>query len=558
MSKLKAIMKTFKQKSVKAKEQQFTPAALVSQKKRKTGSDASAEYVKGDFTNLLLSSPRQAAQGRMPQRITPNVNTGIAQRVIQRLSIQDYFRLSSAQWAGRVPTLLEMLDLDRFNNLNEIQNLANLAQVTNWAHLAQLAALTRSTQDIITLAGGRPAPSLQQIIDTDRFTLTQLQQMAPLVQVNGWNALVQLAALNRSAQDIITLAGFQPAPSLQQIIALDRFTVAQIRQIANLAQVNSWANIVQLAALNRPAPDIITLAGLQVGGQAPTLVQIIQLDGINNAEINNIIQQTTPTNWGQVCIAKQMGTNVSAAMGIANINNGPLQYPGVAMTNPQTGLQEVNAQGYLNPVYWVPIAFSSFRLRQGAQPAAAVRDAFAGPTRLECLSTTRAVLAKSLLEILGDTEFNNHFSWTSNNDPGVVIGTNNQLVDRVQQLMVSPNANSVNDLIKGDWIYFQNDVRYPDKHPTGLWQGENCIYEGNNLLSGFGLANMSINDLTQNMEHNFNLVPTQRDIQSNPRLDSTNPNYDANLATAQNPNVVGLRYDTLRRFNFPQIQNLLP
>jgi hypothetical protein len=164
------------------------------------------------------------------------------------------------------------------------------------------------------------------------------------------------------------------------------------------------------------------------------------------------------------------------------------------------------------------------------------------------LSAIRAVLAKGLLETLGSVDFDKHFAYVSDNDPGVVIGTNTAPRDRVKELMETPNASSTNDLIKGDWIYYQNDSRYLQKHPAGLWQGENCIYDGGNKFSGLGLNGMTLQQLKTSMEHAFNQSPSSDDISQDPMLRSSHSSYKKALAEAQDANPVGLRYDTLQRF----------
>jgi hypothetical protein len=249
-------------------------------------------------------------------------------------------------------------------------------------------------------------------------------------------------------------------------------------------------------------------------------------------------------------IQETLGGEIVGAMGKANIRNpqkrdDPFQYPRVPYKN--LGVLG-GGEGYLDPNYWKKIQKYSFILKAGKKPSDAVKSAFQGPTRLECLGTTRAVLAKGLLDTLGEEDFDKHFAYKSDDDPGVVIGTNTAPRDRVAELMYRPQASSPDDLIKGDWIYYQNDVRYPEKHPDSLWMGENCIYEGNNKFSGFGLSGMTLQALKTSMERAFKENPTQRDIAMDPRLDSSHQNYKKAIAEAKDPKVVGLRYDSLQRF----------
>ncbi len=248
---------------------------------------------------------------------------------------------------------------------------------------------------------------------------------------------------------------------------------------------------------------------------------------------------------------KNLGGNIVGAMGSANIRSGntsddQFQYPRVPYKN-----QGVlgGGGGHLNPTYWKKIQYSSFILKDsGVKPSVAVKDAFAGPTRLECLSTIRAVLAKGLLDTFGDDVFDHHFKYKSDNDPGVVIGTNTAPFDRVKALMDTPVINKVDDLIRGDWIYYKNDARYLQKHPDGLWQGENCVYDGNKKWSGFGLNGMTEQHMKTSMEKAFNDDPNARDIQMDPQLASGHPQRKP-IATLKNANPIGWVWSSLQRFH---------
>ncbi|MCH2023366.1 MAG: DUF4157 domain-containing protein [Saprospiraceae bacterium] len=251
-------------------------------------------------------------------------------------------------------------------------------------------------------------------------------------------------------------------------------------------------------------------------------------------------------------LQSELGENISDAMGEANIRDphdatqDQFQYPRVEYQD-QGELN--NGMGHLDPKYWEYVQFSSFILKAGVKPSEAMEAAFNGPTRLECLSTARAVVAKGLLDTLGAETFDKHFAHKSVDDPGVVIGTNTGIKDRVEELMYRPNITSTDDLLVGDWIYYKNDARYPQKHPGGLWQGENCIYDGPDSFSGFGLNAMTEEHLHTSMIRSFNEDPDERDIERDPRLDPSHDQYKKELAEAKDAEPVGFLFDNVIRLH---------
>jgi hypothetical protein len=146
-----------------------------------------------------------------------------------------------------------------------------------------------STPDRSRLRSAAPATApVRQM----RFSLGERGQLAQLPQVaNSGNVQGSIDVLRdhttRLANDLIALAGFNDRanqrPTLQEMVQIDRFTNAHLGQLGNIQQINTWADIAQLAAGTRSVADLVTLAALQVGGATPTLQEMV---GVNRFTIN--------------------------------------------------------------------------------------------------------------------------------------------------------------------------------------------------------------------------------------------------------------------------------
>jgi hypothetical protein len=85
---------------------------------------------------------------------------------------------------------------------------------------------------------------------------------------------------------------------------------------------------------------------------------------------------------------------------------------------------------------------------------------------VDCLGMATIVEAKGLIMILKPGEFDKLY--TTSSDIGI---------ERPFRLELTK---------PGDWMYFKNDARYPDKHPDGGWRGENVIKVGADTYWGWG------------------------------------------------------------------------
>jgi nucleoid-associated protein YgaU len=199
----------------------------------------------------------------------------------------------------------------------------------------------------------------------------------------------------------------------------------------------------------------------------------------------------------------KLGTEVGKGMDIAN-TSGNLQYT----PNPVPGVTYNTAEGYLDPTYWVAITGQNwtFKLKDGQSASAAIDSLFNSPTRLECLSTTGAIFARSVRETIGAEAFDKNFGAKGKNNQDLVIGPNapEYQASRMNKLINRVTPASAADLLPGDWVYFWNCAQYHVKHPGGYWGGENAIYKGNGLFSGFGAADMTEEQLNRELHKQYN------------------------------------------------------
>jgi LysM repeat protein len=199
----------------------------------------------------------------------------------------------------------------------------------------------------------------------------------------------------------------------------------------------------------------------------------------------------------------KLGTEVGKGMDIAN-TSGNLQYP----PTPVSGVSYNSAEGYLNPAYWVAITGHnwSFKLKDGESASTAIDSLFNGPTRLECLSTTGAVFARSVKETIGAEAFDKNFGAKGKHNQDLVIGPSSPeyQASRMNKLINHVVPASVADLQPGDWVYFWNCAQYHVKHPGGAWGGENAVYKGSGIFSGFGAADMTEEQMNRELHKQYN------------------------------------------------------
>ncbi|MBN6185534.1 protein-glutamine gamma-glutamyltransferase [Aneurinibacillus sp. BA2021] len=127
-----------------------------------------------------------------------------------------------------------------------------------------------------------------------------------------------------------------------------------------------------------------------------------------------------------------------------------------------------------NPRYWVRTEEGGCRLKEGVQPAVAIRDIFTngGTYGFECATAIVVIYYKAVLESIGEQNFNRLFSplllfdGTYDKDLGLVWKEKKQY-------------------LPGDVRYFKN----PDYNPeTPEWQGENAVLLEDGRYFGHGIG----------------------------------------------------------------------
>jgi hypothetical protein len=164
--------------------------------------------------------------------------------------------------------------------------------------------------------------------------------------------------------------------------------------------------------------------------------------------------------------------------------------------------------GYADPVYFERLGYWDWRLRAGVSAAAGLRSFMRGLTIAECNSVAGAAYMDAVRAALGDRRFDDRYGsadrtvapdrrlqispMTEGTDP--TVGSIVAGVD-ARTRPGGPGSIGHRPVRVGEWYYFQNHPKYPSKHPTGSWQGENAIYlgvrGGEQRWSGFGASNVT-------------------------------------------------------------------
>lgn len=197
----------------------------------------------------------------------------------------------------------------------------------------------------------------------------------------------------------------------------------------------------------------------------------------------------------------RIADEVSAGMDIAN-TSGSIAYP-----SEPVGGQDY-PDGYLDPNFWqaIPDMRWSFTLIAGRSAAKAMDSVFQGPSRLECLTMAIAVLARSVQQTVGDEIFDLHFGKSGDSNQNLVISTASKplMQSKLIEVLDSPEPKSRDDLMAGDWVYFWNHANYHNQHPNGAWGGENAVYKGNGIFSGFGAADKTETEMNAELFKAYN------------------------------------------------------
>ncbi|HEY9670424.1 MAG TPA: DUF4157 domain-containing protein [Waterburya sp.] len=205
--------------------------------------------------------------------------------------------------------------------------------------------------------------------------------------------------------------------------------------------------------------------------------------------------------------------------------------------------------GYANPDYFEKIANFTWRVRPRVSASAAIR-AFLTPlgyTVTECGTVIQAVNYFSILEAVGDRNFDQMFGAADQDTPdgqrlllqlnidkkaeggknplGKFFEPESALASEQEQAELRrakgslSNAPGFRPAQLGGWYYIKNHQLYITRHPEGIWGGENAVYVGRDpktgeqLFSGFGLVNRTERQMAQSLADEFNSPPSESEVE---------------------------------------------
>jgi len=158
-----------------------------------------------------------------------------------------------------------------------------------------------------------------------------------------------------------------------------------------------------------------------------------------------------------------------------------------ALNNNLSGIwYSANGIPYLDSDYWTGTFQSGWTPNANKEPSAAIEWYFSNLRgtgySTECRMAAAACVYKGLLDTVGKTAFN---EWFRNHRSDLCLAGTTP-----SPLLVIKRISSENDLIKGDWVYFQNFVDASSCPYVGALQGENAIVQTSNGIRtyiGLGL-----------------------------------------------------------------------
>lgn len=151
-----------------------------------------------------------------------------------------------------------------------------------------------------------------------------------------------------------------------------------------------------------------------------------------------------------------------------------------------------------NPEYWDRTENGGFRLKQGAEPAAAIEDIFKNSSAYatECATAMVIVYYRALLNVFGKERFNELF-------PEIYL-MNWHIEEPLLREIGTPKPAA--DILLGDRGYFSN----PDVNPeTPQWVGENVIVLPDSLYYGHGIGITTADRIIASLNDNRRTDATQ-------------------------------------------------
>lgn len=124
---------------------------------------------------------------------------------------------------------------------------------------------------------------------------------------------------------------------------------------------------------------------------------------------------------------------------------------------------------------------------------------------LECNTATVAMHYKALLDTIGQPAFDAAFSEVVIVPEWLKVKKGKEDAPSLELIPETEKAvKSLEDLVPGDWVYFLNYEDYPKMHPKGAFTGENALYIGNGKFRGFGVDEMSFDQMVAYLRAQYN------------------------------------------------------
>jgi hypothetical protein len=143
-------------------------------------------------------------------------------------------------------------------------------------------------------------------------------------------------------------------------------------------------------------------------------------------------------------------------------------------------------------------------IKIGEKPSVALTEWLTGLTIADCASVAVALQFDAIRASLGDEAFDKLFTpdnpFFINQFPNMNPGLSSYISDTKGK-----------EFVKGDLLYFKSHKHYKHKHPAGAWSGENAVYMGDGLWSGFGVKPVSQDVMMQTILDQYNESPDTDD-----------------------------------------------
>ncbi|HET6254616.1 MAG TPA: hypothetical protein VFE32_11105 [Puia sp.] len=218
--------------------------------------------------------------------------------------------------------------------------------------------------------------------------------------------------------------------------------------------------------------------------------------------------------------------------------NSGVHYPFNYEQNHHDRWQADFANGYANQVYFQRNNPSDWTLRAGQRASVALQAWLTGLTIAECASTLVAIQLDAVRRTVGDAAFDTKFGPAgAGAAPTVqrlrICGDISLCLPENYLAGAGTNDDGTAALVVGAKYFFGNHSKYPLKHPAGFFQGENCVYIGNDSWSGFGVDSYTTAQMYLLMRDQYNRARTEADYESILTTGEGNHNIPAETLAAE-------------------------